>query len=67
MLKGKFVTEKRPRIKLNTNKIKYYKKIKYLGVYLDEKLSFLPHIKYLKEKLKKYLEKLKELIKINGV
>jgi len=41
---------RKPKIHFNGKKIKIVDEIKYLGVYIDTKLSWLPHIQYLKVK-----------------
>lgn len=63
MLKEKFDIERRLKIILNANRIKFYSEVKYLGVYLDKRLSFLPHVKYPKEKIKKVFGKIKRVNK----
>lgn len=45
MLKGT-LPGRPPTIKLNNQNIQYVQTIKYLGVILDERLSFLPHIRH---------------------
>lgn len=40
-----------PILRLGMNKIKMEPQLKILGVIIDEKMSFLPHLKYLKEKV----------------
>jgi len=51
LVKGKLDKNKNPIIKINNNRIKFTQQIKYLGVWLDDKLSFTPHVKYIREKL----------------
>ena len=48
-----------PELYLNGNKIPIVNQVKFLGVIFDKKLSFLPHIKYLKDKCIKALNLLK--------
>ena len=42
-----------PCLHLDGNKIKVVKEVKFLGVIFNSKLSFVPHIKRLKEKMYK--------------
>lgn len=44
---GKNIYKRIPSIKLNNTNIKIEKKIKYLGIILDNNLNFLPHLDYL--------------------
>ena len=44
-----------PCLHLDVNKIKVVKEVKFLGVIFDSKLSFVSHIKMLKEKCTKAL------------
>ncbi|XP_054708586.1 uncharacterized protein LOC129218365 [Uloborus diversus] len=48
-------------IKYGTEKIKRVRTLKYLGIILDENLSFLPHIQHLKTKSTNYLQHLRRL------
>lgn len=45
MLKGK-LPGRPPTVRINNETIQHVQSLKYLGVILDERLSFLPHIKY---------------------
>ncbi|CAK9809097.1 Retrovirus-related Pol polyprotein from type-1 retrotransposable element R1 (Fragment) [Anthophora quadrimaculata] len=49
LMKGKLHKDRLPEIILNSNKVKYQNKIKYLGLIVDNKLNFIEHSKYLKE------------------
>lgn len=51
LTKGKLNRERLPRIKINDVKIKYSDKIKYLGVIVDEKLNFIEHAKFIRNKV----------------
>jgi len=48
-----------PELKLNGTLIPVVKQTKFLGVIFDNKLTFLPHIRYLKEKCVKELNLLR--------
>jgi len=50
-LKGNFDKERPPIIKLGHNNIKFYTEYKYLGILIDNKLNFIAHTKYIREKL----------------
>ena len=58
-----FCTKRKPHndpcLHLDGNQIKVVKEVKCLGVIFDNKLSFLPHIKMLKEKCAKALNIIK--------
>lgn len=51
LIKGKLHKDRSPIIKINDAKVKFTSQTKYLGILLDEKLSFIPHAKFLREKL----------------
>lgn len=51
LIKGKLDKDRSPIIKINDAKVKFTNQTKYLGVLLDEKLSFIPYVKFLREKL----------------
>ena len=48
-----------PCLKINNNKITVKTQAKFLGIIFDKKLTFVPHIKYLKDKCAKALNVLK--------
>lgn len=50
-------------IKIENLEIKTRQEMKYLGVILDEKLTFISHIKYVCSKAEKFLGKLQGLVK----
>ena len=50
-----------PVLKLDNDPIQFVKEAKYLGLIWDTKLTFEPHIKYLKAQCKKSLNILKVL------
>ena len=50
-----------PVLKLDNNHIQFVKEAKFLGLIWDTKLTFEPHIKYLKARCQKYLNTLKVL------
>ncbi len=54
-----------PELYLNGNKIPVVTEAKFLGVIFDKKLTFLPHIKYLKDKCLKALNLLKVVSRTN--
>lgn len=51
LLKGHLDSGRPPVIKMYNKSIKFVKECKYLGVYLDNGLSFLPHVKVQRTKL----------------
>lgn len=51
---------RRPTIKIRGSHIKYCKEIKYLGVLIDHKLTWLPHLNGVMERVKKFENKLKQ-------
>lgn len=61
LLKGTLDSERLPVIRLNDVKIKYVKKLKYLGILLDEKLNFIEHVKDRKEKIKSVAAKINRI------
>ena len=50
-----------PELKIGSTPIKFVKEAKFLGLIWDSKLSFLPHIMYIKNKCKKALNLLRVL------
>lgn len=50
ILKGKY-SKSPPVLKLGKEKIKMVQEMKILGVIIDEKLSFIPHLEYIKQKV----------------
>lgn len=50
-------------VNIGNVKLKIRKEMKYLGVILDEKLTFIPHVKYICSKAEKFLGKLQGLIR----
>ena len=51
LVKGNFDQERMPRLIIQNKKIKFVYEHKYLGVYIDKKLTFMPHVHYLKNKM----------------
>lgn len=44
-----------PRLKIYNKNINYSVEVRYLGVIIDEKLNFVSHVKYLREKLVNFI------------
>lgn len=63
MIVGKQYTSHQPQIRMGMEKIKLVQEMKILGVIIDNKLTFLPHLKYLKEKVADVTYKLSRTIK----
>ena len=61
LMKGIFHTERLPNIKIGEQKIKYVNEYKYLGVLLDSKLNFIPHVKKIKERIIKLTNVMKKI------
>lgn len=51
LMKGKLDKERPPIIKIYDTRVKFSQQTKYLGVILDNKLSFTSHARYLRDKL----------------
>ena len=51
-----------PTLNLDRSKIPVVDQYKVLGIIFDEKLSFIPHIQYLKEKCDKTLKLLRVIV-----
>lgn len=60
-IKGKI--GRRPTIKLNNQGIKYQNEIKYLGIVIDNKLTWLSHLNEILEKVSKFEFKLKKVVR----
>lgn len=63
MIIGKQYISHQPQIKIGQDKIKMVNEMKILGVVLDTKLTFLPHLKYLKRKVDEVTYNLSRTIK----
>jgi ribonuclease HI len=57
----KYKTHSDPTLKLGDQEISFVKQTKFLGLTWDHKLTFIPHIKYLKQKCTKALNIIKVL------
>lgn len=55
LMKGKFDRERMPIIKHQGKNIKFVREVKYLGVVVDDRLSFVSHAKYLRDKMTKFV------------
>ena len=51
LLKGKLSLSHTPNILINNTRIGYARELKYLGITIGERMSFLPHFKHLQGKL----------------
>lgn len=58
---GKDLSRRNPVIKLNNESIAIKNKIKYLGVIIDNKMNFIPHLHYLEEAITKFVINTKRL------
>lgn len=59
LVKGKLDIKRPPGIKIYGKTVKFVEKHKYLGIIIDAKLTFLPHLKWNREKITKYMMKVK--------
>ena len=55
-----------PIFKLNCKSHKYVKQLKYLAVFLNKTLSFLPHLKTKSEEIEKIAEDLYKFFSLSG-
>jgi len=60
-VKGKFSKNRNPTIRINGATVKFTSQVKYLGVILDEKLSFVEHAKYIRNKLLSFIMAIKRI------
>lgn len=51
LVKGKLDSNRLPIIKINQVSIKYKRETRYLGLILDDKMNFIAHTKYLRNKV----------------
>jgi len=51
LVKGSLHQERMPRLMVFDKKIEFVDEHKYLGIYIDKKLSFLPHLQHLRNKI----------------
>lgn len=61
LMKGKLDRERMPRYKIEDKIVKYCTETKYLGLLIDEKLNFVSHAKYLREKLIRFIMNIKRV------
>lgn len=59
LMKGALSQERMPRMVLEGKIVKYVRNCKYLGIILDDRLSFVLHAKHMREKLTKYITAIK--------
>lgn len=57
------VMKRNPRIRLNNKQLRRSWAFKYLGVYIDPKLSFIPHVNFLCKKVKPIFQALKRTLR----
>lgn len=63
LVKGKLNKERNPIIKIDCDKVKFVDQVKYLGVVLDNKFTFIPHAKYIRSRLTSYIYSIKRIAK----
>lgn len=63
MLRGNFHKDRRPIISLNSNKIKFEDSNKYLGIWIDSRLSFVTHVTLQKQRIKTIFSTIKRVNK----
>lgn len=61
MMKGKLDKERMPRLKIGQQNIRFVSEVRYLGVLIDSKLNFVAHVKYLREKLTKFIMQIRRV------
>lgn len=57
-MKGKLNANRHPTIRLEERPIAYCPSVKYLGIVLDDKNTFIPHVEYVRDEVKKIFAKL---------
>lgn len=61
ILKGKPSKNRLPILQINNNRIKFSNTVKYLGIILDDKLSFVEHAKFLRNKILNFVMALRRV------
>lgn len=61
LMRGKLDKERMPRLKIEQQNIKYASEVRYLGVLIDGKLSFVTHARYLRDKLTKFMMQIRRI------
>jgi len=51
LVKGNLHYARMPRIFIHDKKIDFVDKHRYLGMYIDKKLSFIPHVQHLRDRI----------------
>ena len=63
LMKGKLSRDRMPIIKINGRNVKYKIETRYLGIIIDEKMNFIAHAKYLRDKLTKFIMSIRRMAK----
>lgn len=63
LMKGTLDKERMPRLKLEGKNIKYSTEVRYLGIIINNKLNFIAHVKYLRDKLTKFVMMIRRLVR----
>lgn len=53
------------RLKINGTELKYHKQVKFLGLFFDDRLTWLDHIKFIEDKCKSRLNLLRSLTEVS--
>jgi len=60
-VKGKFSKNRNPTIRIDGATVKFTSQVRYLGVTLDDRLSFVEHAKYIRNKLLNFIMVIKRI------
>lgn len=63
LMKGTLSSTRHPSVKVNRKCVKYERYVKYLGVWVGERMSFKPHLGYLRNKCVNVVGKLRRVMK----
>ena len=63
LMKGRISVNRIPRVEMNGRVIKYVESVKYLGIWMSERMSFKIHLEYLKVKVTNIVGQMRRVLK----
>ena len=63
LMKGSMSPNRRPRVEMNRRVIKYVESVKYLGIWMSERMSFKVHLEHLKVKVMNVVGQMRRVLK----
>jgi len=63
LIKNKLDKNRPPILKINNRNIIYTNETRYLGLIIDDKLNFIPHVKHLRNKVTNFIMSIKRIVR----